>query len=308
MQEPVRSPRAHDAGVRPYDFRRPGKFSKEHLRTLQMVHENFARLVTTYFLATVRAMVKTLSVRVEQTTFPEFIQSLDDPTVLSVFSLAPLPGSSLLVVAPPLAHALIHRLFGGQGPAMSSSRSLTEIEIAVMQRVLAGLLNVLKEAWSNLTSVTPSLQAIETNPMYTSLSALNEVAVVIHIETELGEQNGQIQLCVPFLTLEPILVQLSASQWFGVQNQTALENQGTRMQRKVHAVQVPIVAQLSAARLTAREVLGLGVGDVVLLDSFASEVTVLIGSEAKFLARPAVRSGRRAIELTATLGEVEADA
>lgn len=298
-----------DETIRPYDFRRPGKFSKEHLRTLQMVHENFARLITSYFLGTLRTIVRTQDVQVEQTTYSEFIQSLPDPTVLAVFNLAPLPGISLLEVSSPLAHEIIHRLFGGVGPGTSSHRSLTEIELAVIQRVLMGCLGVLAESWSNLHAVTPALQRIETNPMFINISTLSEVAVAIRINADLGEQTGHISLCVPFVTLEPILVQLSASRWFGMAGPGVHEGQAERLERRIHGVEVPIVARLAQTRLTAREVLELAVGDVVLLDGPSlGDVTVFIGDRPKFTGRPGTHRGRLAVELTNLLREVDNDA
>ena len=294
--------------VHPYNFRRPGKFSKEHLRTLQMVHENFARLITSHLLGTVRTMIRTNDVQVEQTSYSEFIQGLQDPTVLAVFNLAPLPGSSLLEISPSLAHAIIHKLFGGAGPGTSSHRSLTEIEIAVVQRVLTGCLGVLQEAWANLHHVTPTLQRIETNPMFINISTLSEVAVAIRIDADLGDQSGHLRLCVPFVTLEPILVQLSASRWFGLGAPAGLEAQATRLEQRVHGVEVPIIARLAETRLSAREVLDLTAGDIILLEgSTVSDVTVLIGNRPKFLGRPGVHRGRLAVELTTMLREVESD-
>lgn len=302
MRDPFSRAMSQEPLVHPYDFRRPGKFSKEHLSTLSMVHENFARLVTTYLLGSVRTMVKTGSVHVEQTTFPEFIQGLADPTVLAVVNLAPLPGSSLLEVSPSLMFPILDRLFGGSGEGVSDNRPLTEIEVAVANRVLTGCLNALQEAWRNLHAVTPTIQSIETNPLLSSISALNEVAVSIRVEASLGEATGHLHLCVPFVTLEPILLELSASRWFGVSTKAPPANQVSNLQRRINSVQVPVVARLTQTTLSARQILELNSGDIILLDiTPQSEVTILVSNQEKFRGRAGLSHGRRAVRLTSVL-------
>ena len=147
--------------VKSYDFKRPDKFSKDQIRTLFMLHESFSRLLNTYLSTHLRTIVNVEVASVEQLTYQEFVQSLANPSVISILAVPPLKGNIIMEVNTEIAFAFIDRVFGGEGKSGVKTRVLTEIEEAVMRRFVEKATSHLKEAWANVVEFYPSLEATE---------------------------------------------------------------------------------------------------------------------------------------------------
>lgn len=307
--ETAESPPTHRR-VRTYDFKRPDKFSKEQLRTLHVIHENFARLLTTHYTATFRTMVQLVVGSVDQSTYQEFIRSIHNPSIICPFSLKPLQGTCVLDINPVVGFPMIDRMFGGPGSALPRVRELTDIEATVMMRVIRGTLAALRDAWANIIVVEPEPMQIETNPIFVQYAAPNDICVTVAIDVRVGEHVGVITLCLPYLTLEPTLGKLSAHNWYGSGPVQQKEDDLRVLQQRIGTARVPLAVELGRTRLTVRELLDLGAGDLILLDQRADEdVTVLVGAQPKFRARPGLRRGRLAVQVTGLVpkGEPEDD-
>ncbi len=294
--------------VRQYDFRRPDKFSKDQIRTIQMIHENFIRPLQTYFAGRFRTMVQMVVGSVDQSTYAEFIRSISTPSVLCPFTMSPLPGTCVLDINPVIAFPMIDRLFGGPGAEMPDTRALTEIEAAVMHGVIRGTLEAYAEAWRNIGDFRMSAGSIETNPMFVQVAAPSEIVITVAIDVRVGEHVGVITFCLPYPTLEHILDKLSAHNWFRTQSREVQPDDLEALQTIVGTAKVPVVAELGRTELTIGEVLGLEVGDVILLDGGVERpVTVRVGNQPKFTGRPGRVRGRLAVEITgdATKGDDE---
>jgi flagellar motor switch protein FliM len=294
--------------VRQYDFRRPDKFSKDQIRTLQMIHENFIRPLQTYFAGRFRTMVQMVVGSVDQNTYAEFIRSVSNPSVICSFSMAPLPGTCVMDLNPVVAFPMIDRLFGGPGASITQTRALTEIEAAVMQTVVKGTLDAYAEAWRNVIDLEITPGNIETNPMFVQVSAPTEIVITVAIDVRVGEHVGVITICLPHLTLEPILDKLSAHNWFKTQSREVRPADLAALQSIVGGARVPVAVELGRTELTVGEILDLNVGDVLMLDAAIHDpVTVHVGNQPKFYGRPGRLRGRLAIEITgdATKGDHE---
>lgn len=297
----------HRGQVRLYDFRRPDKFSKEQLRTLATLHENFCRAATTTLAAALRTAVQVETISVDQCPFSQFLSDLDDPTVLGVFSLTPFAGTALLEVEPAVAFAMVDRLLGGPGSGAVHGRALTDIEAAVMRRVFNALGEALVEPWRSIAEVRPRLEALETNPLFAQFISPTEVVAYLTFSVRLGRQQGELHLCLPYAMLEPYLPQLSARYWLLRDRRGGGEgSQEEKIRRELAEVRLSLSAELGQARLTLGELLGLEVGDVVPLEApREAPVTVLVAGRRKFRGRPG-RSGRHlAVQITEVLRERE---
>lgn len=284
--------------VRAYDFKRPDKFSKDQLRTLHMLHENYARLLTTYFTGTFRTMVQMVIGSVDQNTYGEFIRSVSNPSVLAVFKLDPLASTCVLDIHPALAFPMLDRLFGGPGATVTQVRPVTEIEQSVLLRVIQGTLEALREAWRNIIDVTPSLDGVESNPLFVQVVAPSEIVVTIAIDVRVGDHVGVITLCLPFVTLEPILARLSAHNWFATTSKEMGEDALAHLRGRMSEVRVPLVAELGQAHLSIGQILDLQPGDVVVLDQRVSDsVMVYVGNKPKFAGQPGRAHGRLAVQI-----------
>lgn len=292
--------------VRVYDFRRPDKFSKDQLRTLHMIHDNFSRLLTTFFSGQFRTMVQMVVGSVDQATYQEFVRSVTNPTVLGVFSLPPLKGNCVIDINPAISFPMLDRLFGGPGQALQQNRPLTEIEQVVMSRVVNGTLDALKEAWKNIIGFTPRLERLETSPLFAQIVAPNEIVVTVAIDVRVGEHVGAITLCLPFIVLEPILEKISAHNWFSSATSEVDPVDTEILRQRVGEARVQLVAQLGSAEVTVGELLDLEPGDVVVLDQKTNqELLMFVGTRPKFTILPGVRNGRMAARIRGLVEEGE---
>lgn len=289
--------------IRLYDFRRPDKFSKEQIRTLQMLHENYSRTLTTVFTTHLRTGVEMGVAAVHQMTYSEFLNRLDDPTVLAVVDLEPLAGSGLLHLDLDLVFQMLDRLFGGPGQASGERRPLTDIEQSVIERVIVAALDALAGAWANLIQLEPSLRTIESNPTFTHIAAPNEVCAIIGFEVRLGPHRGRMQLCLPYIVLEPVLPKLSTQQWFAAERKVQRDaHVGSELER----VLVGLWVRLGTATVTLQDLLGLEPGDLLQLERRRGEpVEVFVEDQPTFRAVPGRRQDRLAVRIEGILDDAE---
>lgn len=292
--------------VKIYDFRRPDKFSKDQIRTLQMMHETFARLTTTALSAQLRALVSVHVASVDQLTYEEFIRSIPNPTTLAVINMDPLKGSAVLEIDPSITFTIIDKLFGGMGESAKISRELTDIELSVMEGIIVRILGNLREAWSNVIDLRPRLGNIETNPQFAQIVPPNDMVVLITLETKVGEVEGMTNLCIPYITIEPVISKLSAQYWYSSIRKGATDENMSIIQSRLETVELPIVAEIGEVEITMQEVLDLRVGDVVKLTDtkISSDMVLRIGGRKKFKCRPGVVGSRVAVQIGEKIEEI----
>ena len=215
--------------IKLYDFKRPDKFSKDQIKTVAIMHETFARLTTASLSAQLRMPAELHVAAVDQLTYEEFIRSIPDPTTLAIINMDPLRGSAILEIDPVLAYSTIDRLFGGQGEGVDLKRSLTSIEKTVMEALTARMLGNLGEAWTKVIDLRPRLGQIETQPQFAQIVPPTEMVILVTFETTVGAAKGMINLCIPYLTIEPIIGKLSARYWYSTvrRDSTAARVHGT---------------------------------------------------------------------------------
>ena len=179
-----------------------------------MIHETFARLCTTTLSANLRTLITMHVASVDQLTFSEFINAIPNPSTLNVVNMDPLRGSAILEIDPDISFAVIDRLFGGSGEALGYNRELTDIELSVIEGLGIRLLNNLGESWSTVVDLKPRLGNIETNPQFAQIVPPNDMVVLITFEVHMGDIKSYMNLCIPYITIEPLMPKLSAQYWY----------------------------------------------------------------------------------------------
>lgn len=291
------------ANVRPYDFRRPDKFSKEHLRALQTIHENFARAAASSLSSYLRTGVQVRLSSVEQAVYGEYMQQLASPTVINIVSAEPLQGRLIMEVNFGLAFALIDRLLGGRGLIVQKAREATDIELALLQTLMKTILGSLREAWRNMIAVDMSLDDLVFSPEIAQTALPSDVGALLLFELQIGEASNTISLFIPYTMLEPIMGKLSAQMWFS-SGRKDVSASWDEIRRQLEKVELPIAVNLGGTTVSIRELLGLQKGNVIRLDtSPKQELRVLVGGKPKFKSRPG-RVGRTlAVAITQVLRE-----
>ena len=297
--------------IKVYDFKRPDKFSKDQIRTLYMLHESFARMLNTYMSSQLRTLVNVDVASVEQLTYQEFVQSIANPSVITILSVPPLKGSIIYEISSEIAFAYIDRVFGGDGNTTMKARVLTEIEDAVMRRFVNTAMERFKESWANITPMNPNLEATESNPQFTQIVPPNDMVVIVTLHTKLGEVEGMMNICIPYLVLEPIMSKLTTTFW--VATSVAKDEQTGQaevIRRKLNRTKVPLVVEVGRVQITIREFLTLGFGDVLQLDrKVKDDFPCMIGTNPKFYCRPGTFGKKMAVQITQIVekGEDAAD-
>ncbi|MDR2864618.1 MAG: flagellar motor switch protein FliM [Spirochaetaceae bacterium] len=300
-------PTADTRKIKIYDFKRPDKFSKEQIRTVQIMHETFARLTTTSLSANLRSMVHVHVASVDQLTYEEFIRSIPTPTTLAVINMDPLKGNAILEIDPAISFSIIDRLFGGTGESVKVQHELTDIEQSVMEGIIVRILGNMREAWAQVIDLRPRLGQIDTNPQFAQIVPPTEMVVLVTLETKVGEVEGMMNFCIPYLTIEPIIGKLSAQFWYSSARQaTSTENLNV-LREKIVAVDVMVTAEIGKIQVPVRDVLALQPGDVIRLYNvnIGDPFTVNIGTKQKFLCRPGVVGKKMAVQIIKKMADIE---
>ncbi|WP_191014689.1 flagellar motor switch protein FliM [Treponema zioleckii] len=295
--------------IKIYDFKRPDKFSKEQIRTVQIMHETFARLTTTSLSAQLRSLVHVHVASVDQLTYEEFIRSIPTPTTLAVINMDPLKGNAVLEIDPAITFSIIDRLFGGTGAGAKVSRDLTDIEQSVMEGIIVRILANMREAWTQVIDLRPRLGQIETNPQFAQIVPPTEMVVLVTLETKVGEEEGMLNFCIPYLTIEPIISKLSSQFWFSsVRRSSTTQYLGT-LKEKLSDVDMDVVAEIGTIDIPIRDVLSLRAGDIVRLSNtrVGDPLTLSVGNKKKFYCQPGIVGKKMAVQVIGKIEQSEAD-
>jgi len=251
-----------------YDFKRPERVSKEQMRTFQALHEGFSREFGAALSGMVRSIVECKLISVDQLTYSEFVFSLENPTCFNLLRAEPLDGHIILDLNPSIIFPIIDRLLGG-GRAPSQNvprRPLTEIELRLASRIIDLAIAALKNAWGGVCELALKVTQIESNPQLVQIVPPNEVIVLISFEISMGEMRGIMNLCIPYNTIEPLAGKLSANTWSTYTQKQPDRRQTVNLETGVSAAGVEMVVYLAATKLTAGELMGLAVGDVIVTE------------------------------------------
>jgi len=284
--------------VKVYDFKRALRFSKDQIRSLTRIHENFARLLTTYFSAQLRTFVQISVVSVEQLPYEEFIRSIPKMTILNIFEAKPLEGRMVLEVNPNIAYTMMDRMLGGPGLAPNKVGNLTEIETIIMERMFTKALDIIQEAWKTIVDVNPTLEIMEMNPQFMQIVSPNETVAVISFSTKIGDTTGMINLCLPHVVLEPLMPKLSAHHWFSKKKREVDNKDYELLKKKINFAKLPIVVELGTSTITINDLLQLTTNDVIQLENKVDEpLKALIGQIPKFYVQPGLKKGKVAVQI-----------
>lgn len=284
--------------VKVYDFKRALRFSKDQIRSLTRIHENFARLLTTFFSAQLRTYVQISVASADQLPYEEFIRSIPKMTILTIFEVPPLDGRVLLEVNPNIAYAMLDRVLGGRGMSLNKIENLTEIETKIMSNLFEKAFSNLREAWESVADMEPMLTDFEVNPQFLQMVSPNETVVVISLNTQIGDISGMINICIPHVVLEPIIPKLSVHYWMQTQKKEREPEEVATLQKRLKQTKVPMIAQLGTSTISVQEFLQLSVGDVIQLDQTVRDPLIIkVGDVPKFIGQPGKMNKRLAVQI-----------
>lgn len=288
------------ADVSVYDFKRPERVSKDQMRSLEAIHDSFARNFGASLSAFLRTIIEVRVATTEQLTFSEFIYSLPNPTCFNLLRAPPLEGQMCLEISPLIIYPIVDRLLGGSNAEMFiPQRPLTSIELRLVRRITDRALETLSEVWSAMVETKFELQQTESNPHLAQIIAPNEVVVVLGFEIKMGARAGTMSLCIPFNVIEPVIGKLAAQSWLVYRKHAHSDDQRKRVEETLDRATVDARVLLATTQITVRDLMGLEVGDIIQTDKLAtSDLILQIEGKNKFAGRAGQLRGNRALRIT----------
>jgi len=292
--------------VKEYDFARPSKFAKEHLKTLEIIFEHYSRLVSTTLPAYLRHSCQVDVINSEAISYYEFSNALSNPILFGIVDFSPLKGSIVMELSNNVGYAIIDRLLGGKGDSLDKTRDYSEIELSIIERIMTILIELMIEPWKNVVDLDPLLEKIETNSQFAQVISPNEVIALITLNLKIGKVEGLLNVCIPFICIEAVLDKLNTKFWYSSMRKTNVEIYNDIIEKQIASARIPIKAVFGKTTISVRDFINLQKGDIVKLDQKIDDnLSVLVGDIKKFEAKPGVFEGYNAVKITSVLRKEE---
>ena len=290
--------------VKNYDFNRPTKFSREHLRTLEIIFEHYGRLLSTHLPAYLRKTVNVEVMNSEAVIYSEFTNALSNPVLLGIVDFKPLEGNVIIELSDNLGFAIVDRMLGGPGLPLDKSRDFSEIELVIIERIFTIITNLLHDPWENVVSLRPRLTRIETNCQFAQMIAPNETVSIITLNVKVGNTEGMLNICIPYAVLEPVIDKLNTKSWYSSEKLKDDEVYKEFIELVIAKAKVPVKAILGRSTISVNDFVNMQKGDIIKLDTkMEDELNVLVGNIWKFTALPGSSSDTYAVKISSIVRE-----
>ncbi len=285
--------------IKPYDFKRPERVSKDQMRALETLHDSFGRNFGASLSGFLRTIVEVKVARIEQLTYGEFIHSLPNPTSFNLLNCKALDGQMCLEISPLIIYPIIDRLMGGSNAELFiPQRPLTVIEQRLVSKITDRAMSALSEAWQGVFPCEFELEQTESNPQFIQIVPPNEVVVVIGFELKMGGRAGTMSLCIPFTIIEPIIDKLASQSWHAYSRGRSDDGLRDRLSGKLRRAAVETAAVLAETTITVEDLMNMAPGDIITTDKLATQPVVFaVEGRKKFLANLGQFKGKRALKI-----------
>lgn len=295
---------APEKTIRNYDFARPSKFSKDHLRTLEIIFENYGRLMSTNLPAYLRKNIQVEVMNAEANTYSEFANALSNPVLLGVVNFAPLEGNIIIELASNLGFTIVDRMLGGGGNPLEKSRDFTEIELIILERVLEVCTNLLVDPWDSVVALEPRLERIETNSQFAQFISPSEMTAIVTMNIKIGSVEGLMNICIPYSCVEPVIDKLNTKYWYSSMKESDSGAYQENIEALINRAKIPVRALLGRSSISVNDFMNIQIGDIIKLDTkVEDELEVYVGNIKKFNALPGATSDSYAVRVTSIIRE-----
>lgn len=284
--------------VKDYNFARPSKFSKDHLRTLVFIFEHYARLLSTNLPVYLRRNVQVEVMHAEAATYQEFSNSLSNPVLLGVVNFTPLEGNIIIEMASGLGYTIVDRMLGGSGVPLEKAREFTEIELTIIERIMVVCTNLLVEPWQNVQVLEPMLERIETNSQFAQFVSPNEMTSIVTMNIRVGDVEGLFNICIPYAVVEPVIEKINTKYWYSTAEVRDEDVYREIIESSLNRAQIPVRAIMGKSAISVNDFMHLQVGDIIKVDTkIEDELDVYVGNIKKFSALPGAYDDAYAVKI-----------
>jgi len=290
--------------IRPYDFKRPERVSKDQMRALRTLHEAFARNFGASLSGFLRTIVEVKVATCEQMTYSEFISGLPNPTCFNLIQADELDGQICLELSPLIIYPIIDRLLGGTSQELFiPQRPMTLIETRLISNVTNRGLAALSEAWEGIRKLEFSIAAMESNPQLVQIVPPNEVVVVVGFEIKMSNRAGTMNLCIPYNVIEPVMEDLASQSWFSMSKEATAGRYQADLEGSLSRASLRVTGVLAETTMTLRDLMRLSPGDLVLTETPANwPASLCIEGHERFLAHIGRHRGKLALRVIGRAG------
>lgn len=295
--------------IKEYDFRTANKFSKDQMRTLHFIYDNYAARLSTLLSANLRTICEVEVISIEEQTFFEFINSMSSPVVVSIINMEPLKGSVLLEIVPSIAYEMINRLLGGTHKDQSIDKMFTEIELSVLEIILRKMIEPMGEAWEKIIKIHTSLNRIETSSQYVKIASANEPIAIVTMNVQIGNTFDIVNLCIPHIVIQPILKQLVIKSWYTKQHDNEMSpDHKKNLDKRFSQINLNLHTVLDNTYATVQDIMSTQVGDVIRINHHIHRpVTLKVEHIPKFSGFVGMDGANYAVQISEIIGRSNDD-
>jgi flagellar motor switch protein FliM len=289
---------SQEGGIALFSFSGQDRVVRGRMAALDIIHNLFVRLLATTFSEALHRPVEVTVKNTEIVKYGSVLGRLPIPSSLIIFKLEPLRGSCLLAMDAPLVYLLTDRFFGGSGQThvKAEGRDFTAIEQRIIRNIATLTLHDLDKAWKGVHPVKAEVNRIESNPQFAMIITATELANVLTLGLEIGDDQKEFFLCYPYSMLEPIKEKLQSG--FINEQYEVDHHWAARLRDELQYCAAEVTVELGQATVQVEDLMGFGPGDVILLDKcYGDPVLAYVEGIPKFTGMPGVVKGQHALQV-----------
>lgn len=296
---------AKEQKIKNYDFKMPKKFTKEQLKVIDGIFENYSRVLSSYLTGLMRIFCKVEVLQIEEQLYYEFNNALPDYVMMSMVNMGitdddVMETNSIMQVSNQIAFTMMDRLMGGEGAYYEQNRDFTEIEVGLFTTVLTKMAGLLKEPWGTYIDINPVITTIETNARVMQSISPDEVVILVVLEMEIKDVKNTMTFCIPAMNLESIMSKFG-DRWSRTTKKLDPKKEKERRVSLLEAIkdsELTISAVLGETKLDLYDVLTMQVNDIIPLNvPIDSNITVNIGSNLWFDGKLGTKNNKKAVKI-----------
>lgn len=261
--------------IRNYDFKTANRFTREQIRAINVVFKNFGHLLSNYLMGTLRTSIEAEVLSIEEISFNEFNNSVPSPVIIAIINTYPFTGSFILEMTKEISYSIISRVLGGTKEIPAEGRQFTEIELAIIERVLWQSLKIFDEAWDKIMEVNSVLEKVETSMQFAQIVDINEPVLMVTLNVTIGNESGLIGFCLPHQALEPFTKKLNTKHMYSGGSSNKIEAHPKTIINSIKNTNITVSAVFNPTEATVRDITSLDVGDVIQLQHKVDEPLIV---------------------------------
>jgi flagellar motor switch protein FliM len=287
-------------GIRTYDIANQERIVRGRMPTLEIINERFARNFRIGMFNFMRRTPELAVGQVRVLKYSAFLRDVVVPTNINIMSVRPLRGSGLVIMDPKLVFTVIDSMFGGGGNLHTriEGREFSPTEQRIIQRMLDVVTTEYAKSWHGIYPLQLEYQRSEMHTQFANIATPSEIMVTTKFSLEIGDSGGDIFICIPYSTLEPIRdVLYSTLQGDAM---SADNRWLALLTKQVQMAEIDLVAELGQTTATVNDLMNLGVGDFIPL-SLDETITVKVDGVPLFECNYGTLNNHYALKIQETL-------